>query len=488
MKKILPEGTKLWMQRGPACSLFTYYPGYAATVITAKQHDFTYKFILAFTKNNMFLWSTHEPDLIELSEKILENEKKDPDYTKKLIADWEVRVKKYYGFCDKLDKTDMSKLSDKELGNLFSEFNNVYFEEYAIPILADAVGFFGEVEMQKLLKDHLKELGKEKDFNKYLATLTQPTEDSFIGEESHGIMLMAQDYIDGKDYSKKLEEHTKKWYWIQNNYLRSIIIDKDQFEYRLKEHAKKPKKKKKKIEGHGTQFDKIKKEKEELIEALELDERTRIVIKMIDMYGIWQDKRKKANLRAQHYLTLFLEEASRRKNIELDNLKFTTPEEIIGLFNGKDLDLDIIKKRRDMVGIIFKPEGVTVYDYEDSKILDKEIEAQSAVGTVNDIYGTVANMGKVRATVKVLSGPEDFDKMNFGDILVTSMTRPEFLPVMRKAGAIITDEGGLTCHAAIVSREFDIPCMVGTKIATRVLEDGMIVEVNANHGFVKVIG
>ena len=58
---------------------------------------------------------------------------------------------------------------------------------------------------------------------------------------------------------------------------------------------------------------------------------------------------------------------------------------------------------------------------------------------------------------------------------------------MKKASAIVTDEGGVTCHAAIVSRELKIPCIIGTKIATKVLKDGQLVEVNANHGWVKII-
>ena len=67
------------------------------------------------------------------------------------------------------------------------------------------------------------------------------------------------------------------------------------------------------------------------------------------------------------------------------------------------------------------------------------------------------------------------------------MTRPELVPAMKKAAAIVTDEGGLTSHAAIVSRELGIPCVVGTKISTKIFKDGDLVEVNANHGSVRKI-
>lgn len=67
------------------------------------------------------------------------------------------------------------------------------------------------------------------------------------------------------------------------------------------------------------------------------------------------------------------------------------------------------------------------------------------------------------------------------------MTRPELMPAVKKAKAIITDEGGLTCHAAIVSRELGVPCIIGTKIATKILKDGNLVEVDANKGIIRKI-
>ncbi len=74
-----------------------------------------------------------------------------------------------------------------------------------------------------------------------------------------------------------------------------------------------------------------------------------------------------------------------------------------------------------------------------------------------------------------------------GDILVAATTGPEIMAACQRAGAIVTDEGGITSHAAIVSRELNIPCIIGTKIATKVLKDGQLVEVDAEKGVVKII-
>jgi len=106
---------------------------------------------------------------------------------------------------------------------------------------------------------------------------------------------------------------------------------------------------------------------------------------------------------------------------------------------------------------------------------------------VKEIKGTVAQLGKVRGLVKVVNHVGEAVKVKSGDILVTYMTSPDFLPAMKKAAAFVTDEGGLTCHAAIIAREMKKPCIIGTKIATRILKDGDLVEVDADKGILKII-
>lgn len=104
-----------------------------------------------------------------------------------------------------------------------------------------------------------------------------------------------------------------------------------------------------------------------------------------------------------------------------------------------------------------------------------------------EFKGTIAYKGKLRGIIKRVMGHKDLDKINEGEILVSPMTMPDFIGAMKKASAIITDEGGLTCHAAIIAREMKKPCIVGTKIATKILKDGMLVEVDANNGIVRIL-
>ncbi|MFA5406409.1 MAG: phosphoenolpyruvate synthase [Candidatus Nanoarchaeia archaeon] len=100
------------------------------------------------------------------------------------------------------------------------------------------------------------------------------------------------------------------------------------------------------------------------------------------------------------------------------------------------------------------------------------------------VKGLNASPGKASGKVVIIHDSSELDKIKKGDIMVTEMTNPDMVPAMERAGAIITNEGGLTSHAAIVSRELGVPCIVGTGDATTKLKDGMIITVDANNGLV----
>ncbi|MFA6963118.1 MAG: phosphoenolpyruvate synthase [Patescibacteria group bacterium] len=100
------------------------------------------------------------------------------------------------------------------------------------------------------------------------------------------------------------------------------------------------------------------------------------------------------------------------------------------------------------------------------------------------LHGAAASMGSASGPVKIIHKPTEIDKVMEGDILVTEMTTPDFVPAMKKAKGIVTDTGGRTCHAAIVSRELGIPCVVGTGTATSTLKTGQMITVDGAKGLV----
>ena len=134
--------------------------------------------------------------------------------------------------------------------------------------------------------------------------------------------------------------------------------------------------------------------------------------------------------------------------------------------------------------------------YHDGKIIhnhekyfqEKNIQLSSPAKDFDKfLKGNVACKGLANGKVKLVFELSDLKKIQDGDIIVTPMTTPEMVPVLKKVSAIITDEGGITCHAAIISRELKIPCIIGTLIATQVLKNNDLIKVNANQGFVKIV-
>lgn len=100
------------------------------------------------------------------------------------------------------------------------------------------------------------------------------------------------------------------------------------------------------------------------------------------------------------------------------------------------------------------------------------------------VRGLAASIGHASGQVRVLLAPEDGAQLQTGEVLVAPMTSPDWVPAMRRASALITDGGGVTCHAAIVARELGVPCVVGTRTATTSLRDGETVTVDGRAGVV----
>ncbi len=141
-------------------------------------------------------------------------------------------------------------------------------------------------------------------------------------------------------------------------------------------------------------------------------------------------------------------------------------------------DVEWAKDDKDIYIVQTRP--VTTIDKKIKKTPDGDITiAESPI-----LQGLAASPGMGTGHVKILKSPKEIDRIKQGDVLVAKMTSPDYVPAMKKASAIITAEGGRTSHAAIVSRELGVPCVVGAKDATTKLKDGFVVSVDGTNGMV----
>lgn len=176
------------------------------------------------------------------------------------------------------------------------------------------------------------------------------------------------------------------------------------------------------------------------------------------------------------------------KNIsDRDILFFSTEKEIVAILenNLSQQELDKIKERTDGCFML----NGTVYPLDELSSVLKEngLFLEKTDIDVDELKGSIAFKGVITGTVKVILEFDDLDKISEGDILVTEQTNPKYVSAMKLASAVVTDEGGTLCHAAITSRELKKPCIIGTKTATKALKDGDEVEVNADKGMIKII-
>lgn len=120
-------------------------------------------------------------------------------------------------------------------------------------------------------------------------------------------------------------------------------------------------------------------------------------------------------------------------------------------------------------------------------IYNVEIKEESQPLDTEILKGQTAYPGKVKGEVKIIKARDDMKKFKEGNIIVSPTTTPDFLPIIKMSSAIISEHGGVICHASITSRELKIPCVVGVKGATKILKDGDMIEVDAEKGIVRIL-
>ncbi|MBU1854510.1 MAG: hypothetical protein KKF89_02220, partial [Nanoarchaeota archaeon] len=285
---------------------------------------------------------------------------------------------------------------------------------------------------------------------------------------------------------KKIDKFINDYYWINFKWGESEEYTKEQF----LEEAKKIRNTKENYNNETKRFkEEIKAKKSYLKEIEGKFPIIKNYIKIFDEYTVLHDLRKEGQVKVVYCIREIYKIIAKRNNVDCNKLYFLWPAELVESIKKKKFDKTLMTKRsKEWYCVHYKNGDSEEYFGEEAlKKRDEAIKINKEDYN-KELLGMSASQGRIIGTARVcFSADEAMKKVKKGDILVTGMTMPEFVPVMKKAAAIVTDEGGLTCHAAIISRELGKPCVVGTKMATRIIKDGDLIEVNANHGIIKII-
>jgi len=378
---------------------------------------------------------------------------------------------------NKLLKANFNKLSNQEFIKVNNGFQKTYLNWWAWAQVAEPAAAGLELFLRKDL-----DLTPE-EFN----VLTSSTKKSYTMEEEEDIFSLALDYKKNKKISPtNLKKHVEQYFWINNGYDHTYYLDSEYFKQKIKEVATKLSEKKIKTSllNNHKRLILASINKNNLEKKLKIAKKTLKIIEIIDWLGDFQDKRKALSLETNYYLDEIVRELARRSKLPYNLARYLIPNEYSDAIKGK-FSLAVLKERRRFMEIIYTEKGAKIYFDDTAREDEFKLLGKVSDTDLNEIQGTRAMGGKIIGRANVILKKADLNKMKEREILVTTMTSPDFIAAMKKAAAIVTDEGGITCHAAIISRELGIPCVIGTKIATRVIKDGDILEVNANHGLIK---
>lgn len=430
--------------------------------------EFRWPNTLFMFKDNRMIWINDFNALREVGKKIFLEYMFPLKTRKDLKKNWYKFVKELKEFEFKLDEKDFSKLSDNELYNLWDEFF-VRVVNFWVPTIPCELGNYGS---EDLLKEKLKNYIKNPlELISAMEILTAPDELSFYQKEE----------IDLAN-TNNIKEHVKKYNWLKNSYNGVEQLSVDFFLERKKNLNNKTE------QITKEHIEDVKRKKKEIIAKYKLPEEVENISSALCEGIAWQDERKKYIFIFMSYKEFFLKEVAKRFKYNIDYLRNYSNAELMKVLKKKKL-VPKIDLRRDLFGFYINPNQKELTK-EEVLFCWKNYSEEKVDDNVREIRGIVASSGRekiVSGRVKIVLDPNKTQDFKEGSILVTPMTSPEFVFLMKRSKAIITDAGGLTSHASIVSRELKVSCIVGTKIATQVLRDGDLIEIDAYKGIIRVL-
>ncbi|MBI5226574.1 hypothetical protein HY994_05070 [Candidatus Micrarchaeota archaeon] len=198
----------------------------------------------------------------------------------------------------------------------------------------------------------------------------------------------------------------------------------------------------------------------------------------------WRDTRKRFNFAGLYGFDRMAREALEENGVPAELFTGLWPTELLDGERGIPSEKQLCQRIEHGTLALMEPNTYELVVGPLAHRLFSKMEQKPQSATL-ELRGQSACLGRVQAPVRIVQSPADFFRQ--GEILVTTMTRPEFVPLMKKAAGILTDEGGITSHAAVVSRELNVPCIVGTQDATHRLKTGDVVDLDAFHGLVRKV-
>jgi phosphohistidine swiveling domain-containing protein len=390
----------------------------------------------------------------------------------------------------KLIAQSFNDLSISELINHYKEIQSGWLEFDQLNVFPWLIG---GPHYQSHLSEALLSSGATIPDEDFETLITNPKL-SFSAEEELKLLNLAlklqTNGSSPQDHLAEIDELVDLYYWIPFGYDGPVVYDRNHYINTLQTLLEKDSNdlysKQQQLDGYENTM--IRKQ-DLLYEQLNLSDNLKHLIKQMHILSMLTDERKEYTFQAHVAFDKVLVAISRSLGTDKMVLKYILLDELVAYSENIDKLKEIAQKRTEGLAVFAASDGVLQVIEGDraQQLLEQMIPKTDDAKVLKGQIGCRGADTITRGRVKILLSPIEMSKLESGEILVSTMTTPEYVPAMRRSIAIVTDEGGVTCHAAIVSRELNLPCIIGTKAATRVLKDGDIIEMNTSEGTIRVL-
>ncbi|MFH1053705.1 MAG: PEP-utilizing enzyme [Candidatus Woesearchaeota archaeon] len=412
----------------------------------------------------------------------IEKLNKDPLFGEKVILEHKKVGEELLKNCEEIYNTNLSEKSNGQLNEIFQKYYNSFVRFSAFHLMPVSL----EKEISKKVMNNLKPLVE--DVNDTIITVSTPTDETNLVREKKGLLKIAilmKDLnldINSKQIMQLLEGHTRKFEWmgVTHKYTPHTI---EYYTEKLQQILEKDPKKE--LHELADRLIETEKQRDQILKNLDINDEIRSLIDILQKFSFMRDFKRDTGYKSHYFMEKLWNEIAKRADLTAEQVKNLVPSEINNyLLDNKLPNKEELDKRLKYQIISIVNGELKHFTGEKAEEFEKVNIVEEEINQTDSFKGMPANKGKVKGRVKIVLKPEDISKVEKGDILVAVNTEPAMVPAMERASAIITDEGGVTCHAAIVSRELGKPCIIGTKVATKILKDGDYVEVDAEKGIV----
>lgn len=477
--------------------------------------EFGYRNIIAVYEDFNETYYIPLKECEKVSKKLIQTSLQNPLFMEEII---EKITKLIYELRDIFDfepnKDMFAKMSDQMLAEYYRKHDEIHTKLYVYARIPEALDR-GISTFTNYLRSYLKEkndeLNDEKRLNEVFEILTYPENISLSGMEILELYQLILDIkmnekdLKNKTFSgsgrrtlirmnydtyHKVENFANKWaFWGYHGYGHRAIRDFNYFVERLKVEIDNPN---------------IKEQQDRIVNAMSraaaerilnfsrynVDEKHQMLFRAFSKIGTVKILRRYYQLRNFYYLDNLILEIAKRNKVSEGTIRCLLPEEVIRLLKGENdiLKEGIFRAESPVFSVVLQNEkSPEIFIGNKAKELYEKMKKLTEVKTLNEgqIRGDTASLGQYKGVCRVVTRNEEsvFEK---GDIFVGVDTDPDMFDKLKIAGAVLTESGGLTCHAAIVCRELKIPCIVRINGLLNYVKDGDILDVNADNGIVSI--